>query len=159
MCIRDREQVANGKDAGPAEAALGSNAQQLANVFSAVYSDQDAATFLGQWRAHDGSYVDYAAAKADSDASKTAAASAKLDDFSTAVGNFLSQVTKGGLNASTATSDFRAQVESILAVVDAAAGHSGDEVALIRTAASHTTGTGALISEAIAEQFPAKYLP
>lgn len=151
--------VSTNADAGSAQAALDTNGRQLANVFAAVYDDQAAATFLGQWRAHIGFFVDYAKAKADGDQAGAATAAAKLDDYSTSVGKFLAQATNGKLSADAVTAEFRAHVASLLAVVDGATGRSPGETLLIRTAAGHMAETASVLAEAIAEQFPAKYLP
>ena len=151
--------VSTNADAGAAQAALDANGRQLANVFAAVYDDRAAGTFLGQWRAHIGFFVDYAKAKAGGDQAGAAAAAAKLDDYSTSVGTFLAQATNGKLSADAVTAEFRAHVASLLAVVDGATGRSPGETLLIRTAAGHMTDTASILAEAIAEQFPAKYLP
>lgn len=151
--------VSTNADAGSAQAALDANGRQLANVFAAVYNDQAAATFLAQWRAHIGFFVDYAKAKAGGDQAGAATAAAKLDDYSTSVGKFLAQATNGKLSADAVTEEFRAHVASLLAVVDGATGRSPGETLLIRTAAGHMTDTASVLAEAIAEQFPAKYLP
>lgn len=151
--------ITSNADAGPAQAALDANGRQLANVFAAVYTDQAAGTFLAQWRAHIGFFVDYAKAKSSGDQGGTATAAAKLDDYSTSVGKFLAQATNGKLSGDAVTAEFRAHVSSLLAVVDGAVGRSPGETVLIRTAAGHMTDTASVLAEAIAEQFPAKYLP
>ncbi|GAC1533166.1 MAG: hypothetical protein NVS3B12_12220 [Acidimicrobiales bacterium] len=153
------EAVATGRDPGPAAAALDANGRQIANAFAAIYTDQAAATFLSSWRSHIGFFVDYAKAKAAGDPSGAATASAKLDEYTHAVGAFLSDVTKGRLPADTVAADFKMHVDSLLAVIDGAASHASDETGRLRTAAGHMPGTASAVAEAVAEQFPAKYLP
>lgn len=151
--------VATGRDPGPAAAALDANGRQIANAFAAIYTDQAAATFLSSWRSHIGFFVDYAKAKAAGDPGGAATASAKLDEYTHAVGAFLADVTKGRLPADTVAADFKMHVDSLLAVIDGAASHASDETGRLRTAAGHMPGTASAVAEAVAEQFPAKYLP
>ena len=153
------EAVATGHDPGASAAALDANGRQIANAFAAIYTDQAAATFLSSWRSHIGLFVDYAKAKAAGDPAGAAAASAKLDEYTHAVGAFLSGATKGRLPADDVAADFKKHVASLLAVIDGAASHAPDETGRLRTAASHMPGTAAAVAEAVSEQFPAKYLP
>ena len=153
------EAVATGHDPGASAAALDANGRQIANAFAAIYTDQAAATFLSSWRSHIGFFVDYAKAKAAGDPAGAAAASAKLDEYTHAVGAFLSGATKGRLPADDVAADFKMHVASLLAVIDGAASHAPDETGRLRTAAGHMPGTAAAVAEAVSEQFPAKYLP
>ncbi|GAC1318316.1 MAG: hypothetical protein NVSMB12_17060 [Acidimicrobiales bacterium] len=151
--------VVAGRDAGPAAAVLDANGRQLANVFAAAYTDQAAATFLAQWRSHIALFVDYAKAKAAGDPAAASAAAAKLDDYSSAVGAFLAQATNGKLSAPAVAAEFRTHIAGVLAAVDGAATRNPAETQLISAAAAHMTDTASTIAEAIAEQYPAKFLP
>jgi len=155
------EAVATGLPSGPAAAALGANTQQLTNVFSAVYSDQSGMDFARLWASHIADLVDYARARASNDTSAAEAASSRLNDYTRAFGAYLSgsEATAGRLSAGAVTSDFKVHVDSLLAVTDAAASRAADQAVAVRRAAGHMPPTASSLAEAIAEQFPVKYLP
>jgi len=165
--------VARGTDPGPALAAVANNTQQLTNVFASIYGDavgrqagcpsspptSTARCFTQLWNDHLTGLGAYAKAKASSDDQAASAAVAQLDTFRTAFGQFMAQTTDAKLGADAVAAELKLHIDSLLAFVDAAAANAPDAVTRLRVAAGHMPGMASSWAEAIAEQFPSRYLP
>jgi hypothetical protein len=149
--------IGGGDVAAPA-ATLEANSEAIENVISSVYGDIAGRQFLTLWQSYIGFIGDYAHAVVAGDAAGAAKARAELTTFSTTLGTFFAGVV-AQLPAATVTADTSASVQGLLAVIDAQAAKSPTQFDLLRQAALTMPTSGDLISEAIAVQFPTRFLP
>jgi hypothetical protein len=149
--------IGGGDMAAPA-ATLEANSEAIENVVASVYGDIAGGQFLTLWKGYVGFIGDYAHAAAGGDAAGQATARTELAAAGTNVGAFFAS-TVAHLAASTVTTDFNGEVQGLLAVVDAQAAKSATQFDLLRQAALPMPMLADHISEAIAEQFPTRFLP
>jgi len=150
--------ILNQADTVAAKAALSSNTDAFANVFSAVYGDAAGAQAAKLWNDQISGYEAYAMAAGASDASGRAQARSQLDTFKDAFAGFVSGLDSK-LQAASVSSSLGGHVDSFLAAVDAQAAKSPSQFDLLGQAGRSMVGPGDELSEGIAEQFPTKYLP
>ena len=150
--------VIGGGDMAAPAATLNANAVSLQNVISAVYGDIAGLQFLTLWSGYTGFIGDYAHAAAAGDAAAQAKARTDLNNSTSSIAAFLTS-TVAHLAADKVAADLSAGVQSLLAVVDAQAAKSPTQFDLLRQAGLLAPPIADLLSEAMAEQFPTRFLP
>jgi hypothetical protein len=149
--------VGSGDTASP-EASLDTNSHALANVVTVSYGDAAGQQFYSLWVGQVGSYIGYAKAAVSSDSAGQSKARSDLATFAHDTAAFLAAANPQ-LTAATVGSDLSDHVETQLAVTDAQEAKSTTQFDLLRQAADEIPPAADLLSEAIAVQFPLKYLP
>lgn len=151
--------LAGGNDAGPAAAALTNNSTELHNAVASIYGDTTAAKFDDAWGSQIQEYTAYAKAKALLDSAGSATAASQLDTSGQAFGAFISTATASRVAAGDVAGAFSFQVKALEGVIDGAATKAPDGASRMRSAAGAVPGWTAKFAEAVAEQFPTRYLP
>lgn len=151
--------VASGLDSEAftaAAGALGENTQGLADAIGAVYGEEAGDAFKGLWDTHIGFFVDYTKAAAADDAEARAKAVDDLGQYAKDFGAFL-EGANPNLKADDVAAALAPHAESVFAAIDAAVAGDAGVFAKLREAASHMPDIAAVLSGAIAEQFPEKF--
>jgi len=151
--------LGNGLDSKQFKAAastLDKNSVALSDAIGSVYGEDAGKAFLPLWRKHIGFFVAYAKAKATKDDAGAKKASADLDGYRTDFGAFLNGANPN-LPTEAVAEELKPHVESVFAVVRAAATGSPKVFARIVEAASHMPNTANVLAGGIVKQFPDKF--
>ncbi len=131
-----------------AAAALDDNTVALADLIGSAFGPQARDTFLAQWRAHIGFFVNYTIALAKSDTTGEDAATKGLDGYVAEHGAFLAGAT--GLPVAAVTGALRMHVDKLLATIKAyAAGDYATAASDARLAYAHMYDTGDALASGI----------
>jgi hypothetical protein len=138
-------------DFDAAAASLDKNTVALGDVIGGAYGDEAKATFLSQWRAHIGFFVNYVTALAKKDDAGKAEAKKGLDGYIAEHGKFLAGAT--GLPADAVTAQLQMHVDELLKTIDDyAAGNYDEAVAGARMSFAHMYETGDALAGGIIAQ-------
>ncbi|PTL60572.1 copper amine oxidase [Paraconexibacter algicola] len=151
--------LGNGLDSGEFKAAaatLDKNSVALSDAIGSVYGEDAGKAFLPLWRKHIGFFVDYAKAKATKDDAAAEKAAKDLDGYRTDFGAFLNGANPN-LPTEAVAEELKPHVESVFAVVRAAATGSPKVYERIVEAASHMPNTANVLAGGIVKQFPDKF--
>jgi hypothetical protein len=147
-----------GSDVAPVMATLDANTRSLANTFSANFGDASGAQFNSLWSGHIDALLSDARAGKASDSAAQASARSDLEAFPAKFAAFADRAIPK-LTADQVSSLLNAHVQSLEALVDAQVAKSPTQFDLLRMAGDRMPALADPISEAIAVQFPLKYLP
>ncbi|HVE47563.1 MAG TPA: hypothetical protein VNA57_12555 [Acidimicrobiales bacterium] len=132
------------------------SSEGLANLIGALYGDPAGRRFLQVWRAHIGSFLDFADAGAAKDAAAAQQATAALATFRTRLGTVL-----GGLNPNlppqAVAADFEDYVASLETLISAQAAGDPAEFQRLREAAATIPILAEVLAGAIALQFESRF--
>ncbi|WP_372789888.1 copper amine oxidase [Paraconexibacter sp.] len=151
--------LSNGLDSKQFKAAadtLDTNSVALSEAIGSVYGDEAGTAFLGLWRKHIGFFVEYAKAKAEKDDAAAEKAVADLDGYRTDFATFISGANPN-LPADAVAEELKPHVESVFAVIRAAATGSPKLYERVVEAASHMPNTANVLAGGIVKQFPDKF--
>jgi hypothetical protein len=155
LAVTTHAQV-TGADVKAASNTLDANSQALANVLVSSYGSATGATFLSLWRRHTAAFVDYARARQAGNQPDAAQASGRLDQLAQDMGGFLAGASPG-LTRDQVAGSLAEHVKDAEAVIDAQVGRTPQWVGLARAAGQRMLAMGALISAALAAQFPDRF--
>ncbi len=151
--------LGNGLDSPQFTAAadtLDQNSVALSEAIGSVYGPEAGEAFLPLWRKHIGFFVDYAKAKAEKDDAAAKEAQDALNGYRTDFGAFI-EGANPNLPAEAVAEELIPHVESVFAVVRAAATGSDKVYERIVEAAGHMPGTAKVLAGGIVQQFPDKF--
>ncbi len=153
-----RNGVSGAPDFEASAGALGNNTADLTAAIVSVYGQDAGAAFDAQWTAHIGFFVDYTVAVAGDDADGQETALAELADYRDDFSAFLDGATGGNAPAGPVADNLQAHVDQLVAALDTyATGDFAAAYAAEREASAHMFMTGAVLSAAIAGQFPDQF--
>jgi len=148
---------ATGTDAAATASTLDSNSRALANLITGIYGDAAGRPFYALWSGHVGLILGYAKAALSGDASRQAAARSALAGFGSRLAAVLARL--GPKFPAALAADVDLGVTRLLSAVDAQVAGAADRYTVLRGAAEGMVATAQVVAEAIAEQFPDRYLP
>ena len=136
---------------------LNTNGTDLGEMIGSVYGDAAKDEFNRIWSAHNGFFVDYTQGVAAKDQAKQDQAVANLVQYTQDFGAFLNAANPNLPKAAVADL-VKTHVLTLKAVVDAqAAGDQAKAYMELRTAFAHMSMIANPLTDAIAQQFPAKF--
>jgi hypothetical protein len=138
-----------------AVAALSSNTNQLGDAIGSVYGPAAQATFLKQWRAHIGFFVDYTLGVAGHDQAKVMKAKKDLAGYISQFSAFIAGATK--LPQSAVAADLQGHVSTLETTINAIVAGSPSASGKLLAAEDHMAGTGAVLAQGIASSKPAMF--
>jgi hypothetical protein len=139
-----------------AAATLDKNSVALSDAIGSVYGMDAGDQFLALWRKHIGFFVDYTKAKATKDAKGVAKAEADLDGYRQEFGAFLASANPN-LTQDAVAQELKGHVQSLFAAIDAVVSKDPTVFDKLAAAAAHMPMTAAILSGAIAKQYPDKF--
>jgi uncharacterized protein (UPF0212 family) len=146
------------KDFKAAAAALDTNTVDLGKAIGSVYGPKAQTSFLKQWRAHIGFFVNLTVATAKNDQAGRKKALAQLTGYKVSFAKFLSDATGGALPANGVADLLQSHVDQLTAALDTyAAGKYTAAYRQIRAAYAHMFMTGDALAGAIVGQYPTKF--
>lgn len=137
--------------------ALTSNTNHLGAAIGSIYGAAAEQQFLQMWNAHIGYFITYTKGEATGNATMKAQANQQLQGYVTSFSQFLATATKGKLSASAAAADLQGHVQTLEAAINAIVTKQPDAASKLAMAESHMAGTAAVLSSAIAAEFPSKF--
>jgi hypothetical protein len=147
-----------GGNVAPATATLESNTHELANAFASVFGDSMGSGFATLWTGQIQTFLAYAGAVSTGDRAAQDKATAALSAFGSAFGGLISSIIPA-LTADQVAAAIATHVGTTLPVINAQAARDAAQFDLLRSAAEQMPAIARQLSEAIAEQFPLRYLP
>ena len=140
-----------------AAAALDKNSVDLSKSIASVYGEEGGDQFLKLWRKHIGFFVDYT--QAGGEGPKAKQAEKDLDGYRNDFGAFIESATDGGLPKDAVADALKVHVQSTLAAIDGVLGKKdGNPFILLKDAAGHLPGIATVLSTAIVQQMPDKFI-
>ncbi|MBA2624924.1 MAG: hypothetical protein H0U89_04900 [Acidimicrobiia bacterium] len=134
-----------------ASATLDDNSVAIGDAVSTGFDPEVGEEFLALWRDHIGYFVDYAAATAGGDGAGAETAQEELDQYRQDTGDLLESASDDVLSASAVASDLETHVDGILVTIDAIVAGSPEVYPLLQEAATHMSGTAAVLAAAVVE--------
>ncbi len=137
--------------------ALDDNSVAISQAIGSVYGDEAGATFLKNWRAHIGFFVDYTTALKKGDKAGQDKAISDLRGYSATSAAFLSQANPN-LPESVLEQTFNMHIDQLVAMINAyAAKDYTTSYAKQMEAFDHMNKTAGVLAGAIVKQYPDKF--